>query len=74
MVVGIIGSVQALEAVKVILGLGETVSGRILTFDALNTCFRDVEWKRRKECPLCGHNPTIKELVQYELKCKIKLI
>ncbi len=72
MVTGIVGSVQALEAVKVVLGLGETVSGRILTFDALTTNFREVKWSRREQCPLCGKNPTITELVQYEIKCKIK--
>lgn len=73
MVTGIIGSVQALEAIKIILGLGETVSGRILTFDALTTRFREVNWSRRDQCPLCGKNPSIKELVQYEVKCKIKV-
>lgn len=72
MVTGIIGSVQALEAVKVVLGLGETVSGRILTFDALTTDFREVKWARREQCPLCGKNPTITELEHYEIKCKIK--
>lgn len=74
MVAGIIGSVQALEAVKIILGLGETVSGRILTFDALTTGFREVKWARRDECPLCGKNQTITELIQYEIKCKSKSI
>lgn len=74
MVTGIIGSIQALEAVKVILGIGETVSGRILTFDALDTDFRELEWNRMDECPLCGKNPSIKELVQYEIKCKVKLV
>ncbi|HWQ72406.1 MAG TPA: HesA/MoeB/ThiF family protein [Desulfitobacteriaceae bacterium] len=73
MVTGIIGSVQALEAVKIILGLGETVSGRILTFDALTTTFREVNWNRRDQCPLCGKNPSIKELVQYEVKCQTKV-
>jgi adenylyltransferase/sulfurtransferase len=63
---------QALEAIKIILGLGETVSGRILTFDALTTSFRKVNWSRRDQCPLCGKNPSIKELVQYKVKCKIK--
>lgn len=72
MVTGIIGSVQALEAVKIVIGLGETVSGRILTFDALTAGFREVKWARRENCPLCGKNPTITELVQYEIKCKVK--
>ncbi|MDP4181283.1 MAG: HesA/MoeB/ThiF family protein, partial [Bacillota bacterium] len=71
-VTGVIGSMQALEAIKVVVGMGETVSGRILTFDALNSSFRDVKWTKRETCPLCGKNPQIKELVQYEVKCRIK--
>lgn len=58
---GIIGTMQALEAVKVVLGLGETVSGRLLVFDALKTDFRRVPWKKRENCPLCGENPSITE-------------
>lgn len=73
MVTGVMGSLQALEAVKVVLGLGETVSGRILIFDALDTDFRRVEWPKRKECPLCGEHPTITELVEYTVKCRTKL-
>jgi len=71
-ITGIIGATQALEAIKVLTSLGELVSGRILLFDALKTGFREVKWKKRDECPLCGKNPTIKELVEYEIKCKIK--
>lgn len=72
MITGTIGSLQALEAVKVILGIGQTLSGRILTFDGLGLGFREVEWKKRSSCPLCGENPSVKELVQYEIKCKVK--
>ncbi len=71
-VTGIMGSIQALEAIKLIVGVGETVSGRILTFNALTTEFRNVNWTRRDNCPLCGKEPTIKELVEYEVKCKLK--
>ena len=74
MITGTIGSLQALEAIKVILGIGETVSGRILMFDGLGLNFREVKWKRRHNCPLCGENPSILELVQYEIKCRIKNI
>lgn len=74
MVTGVIGSIQALEAVKVLLGLGQTVSVRILTFDALRTSFREVPWPRRPDCPLCGPNPSIRELVSYKIECKTKLI
>lgn len=56
---GVIGSVQALETIKLILGTGDTLSGRILTFDGLTSSFRTVKWAKRKECPLCGENPII---------------
>lgn len=71
-ITGTIGSLQALEAVKVLTGAGETVSGRILTFDGLNMEFRSVGWKKRKTCPLCGDEPVIKELAEYEIKCRLK--
>lgn len=72
MVAGTIGSLQALEAVKVLLGIGRTLSGRILTFDGLNMNFREIPWKRKITCPLCGEKPVIKELVKYDIKCKSK--
>lgn len=74
MTAGIVGTIQALEAVKLILGIGETVSGRILTFDALGTHFREAPWRRRPECPLCGAEPTIDGLVEYKIQCKPKRI
>ncbi|QSZ26865.1 HesA/MoeB/ThiF family protein [Aceticella autotrophica] len=67
MVAGVIGSIQALEAVKIILNIGRNLSGRVLTFDALNLKFRDINWHKRDTCPLCGKNPTIKNL-KYEKK------
>ncbi|ADY55956.1 UBA/THIF-type NAD/FAD binding protein [Syntrophobotulus glycolicus DSM 8271] len=73
MVTGVIGSLQALEAVKVITGMGQTVSGRLLIFDALRSSFREVNWPKRDHCPLCGDEPKIRELVEYEIKCKVKL-
>lgn len=72
MTAGIIGTIQALEVVKLILGIGETVSGRLLIFDALKSSFREIPWQRRPDCPLCGENPTIHELIEYEIKCKTK--
>lgn len=69
MVTGVIGSVQALEAVKIILNIGRNLSGRVLTFDALNLKFRDITWTKRDTCPLCGKNPSIKELKMYDIKC-----
>lgn len=72
-VTGVIGSLQALEAIKVILGLGETVSGRLLTFEALETDFQLLDWTKKKECPLCGEHPTVTDLVEYTIQCKVKL-
>lgn len=72
MVTGIIGSMQALEAVKLITGIGETVSGKVIAFDALTMEFSELELNKSTECALCGDHPTIKELVEYEVKCKLK--
>lgn len=69
MVVGVIGSIQALEAVKIILNIGSNLSGRVLTFDALNLKFRDIKWPKRDTCPLCGKSPVITELRMYDIKC-----
>jgi adenylyltransferase/sulfurtransferase len=67
MTTGTIGSLQALEAVKVILGIGEILSGRVLVFDGLDMSFRELKLDKNLKCPLCGKNPSIKELVQYEM-------
>jgi adenylyltransferase/sulfurtransferase len=61
MIAGTIGSLQALEAIKVLLGIGDTLTGRIITFDGLGSIFREIPWPKRASCPLCGENPTIKE-------------
>jgi len=58
---GVIGSIQATEAIKFLLGKGELLAGRILMYDALSMKFRDVEIKRNSSCPICGTNPTITE-------------
>ena len=58
---GVIGSIQATETIKFILGKGELLAGRILMYDALDMKFRDVEIKRNPKCPVCGENPTITE-------------
>lgn len=71
-VAGTMGSLQALETVKVLLGIGQTLSGRILTFDGLGLNFREIEWSKKPSCPLCGERPEIKTLEEYELKCKLK--
>ena len=62
MLPGVIGLVQATEAVKVLLGIGDPLIGRLLTYDALGMRFREVKLRRDPTCPLCGENPTIKDL------------
>lgn len=66
---GIIGNIQAVETLKLILGIGESLSGKLLIYDALNTEFRKLKLKRDANCPVCGDNPTIKELIDYEEFC-----
>ena len=65
-VAGIIGTIQATEALKLILGIGEPLTDRILDFDARNTAFREIRTKRNPKCPLCGAHPTITTLVEHE--------
>lgn len=62
MLPGIIGVVQATEAIKVLLGIGEPLVGRLLTYDALGMRFREVKLRRDPRCPLCGEHPTITDL------------
>ncbi len=74
-VAGIIGSIQALEAIKFLLNTGNLLLNRFLIMDALNMTFRIVEFKKNKECPLCGENPKIKEIKEYEQPvCELKKI
>ena len=68
---GIVGSIQAIEAIKVLLELGDSLVGRLLLFDALAMEFRQVKLRTNVECPMCGENPTIKELIDYEQFCGI---
>jgi len=68
---GLIGLVQATEAVKLILGIGETLSGRLLLYDALNMRFRELKLRRDPECPVCGDHPTIRELIDYHQFCGV---
>jgi len=68
---GIIGVIQATEAIKLIIGQGETLIGRLLLFDALKMRFKELKLRRNPECPLCGENPTIKELIDYDQFCGI---
>jgi molybdopterin/thiamine biosynthesis adenylyltransferase/rhodanese-related sulfurtransferase len=66
---GIIGLVQATEALKLITGIGETLVGRLLHFDALKMKFREFKLRRDPECPVCGENPTIFHPIDYERFC-----
>lgn len=68
---GLVGTIQATETVKIILELGEALSGRLLLIDALSMEFRTVKLRRNPNCPLCGDEPTIHELIDYEVFCGI---
>ncbi len=69
---GIIGTIQATEAIKLILGIGETLSGRLLIYDALSMAFKDLKLGKNKNCPVCGESPRITELIDYEDFCNAK--
>jgi molybdopterin/thiamine biosynthesis adenylyltransferase/rhodanese-related sulfurtransferase len=66
---GIVGSLQASEALKLCLGIGESLAGRLLLFDALETEFSEVTLRRDPNCPVCGENPTITEYIDYVEFC-----
>ncbi len=66
---GIIGSIMAVETIKIILGIGEPLVNKLLLFDALSMDFRTVKLRRDKNCPLCGDDPTVTELIDYEVFC-----
>ena len=66
---GVVGVIQATEAIKVLLGKGQTLSGRLLTYDALSMTFGEYRLRRDPKCAVCGDNPTIKELSDLEWSC-----
>ena len=68
---GIIGSIQALETMKLILGKGSTLIGRLILFDALKFSFRELKLRKDPGCPVCGESPTVTELIDYEAFCGI---
>ena len=68
---GVIGTIQATEAVKLIMGIGEPLIGRFLIYDALRMKFRELKLKKDPECPVCGTNPTVRELIDYEQFCGV---
>ena len=69
MLAGVIGNLQVVETLKLILGIGKPLIGTLLIYDALNTEFRKLKLKRDSNCPVCGENPTITELIDYEEFC-----
>jgi adenylyltransferase/sulfurtransferase len=68
---GIVGTIQATEILKLALGKGSSLIGRLLLFNALEMKFREVRLRRDPQCPLCGENPTITKLIDYEMFCGI---
>jgi len=66
---GSIGSIQVNEAIKLITGIGESLVGRLMIYDALDMTYRSVTVRKDPECPVCGKNPTITELIDYEEFC-----
>ena len=69
---GIVGSLQAAEALKLCLGVGESLSGRLLLFDALATEFSEVKLRKDPNCPVCGDHPTVTEYVDYVEFCQAR--
>jgi adenylyltransferase/sulfurtransferase len=68
---GIIGSIQALETIKWIIGAGDSLVGRLVLFDALKLRFRELQLRKDPACPICGDNPSIHQLIDYEAFCGI---
>ncbi|MFQ5817149.1 MAG: molybdopterin-synthase adenylyltransferase MoeB [Terriglobia bacterium] len=69
---GIVGSIQANEAIKLILGTGDVLKGRLLVFDALKMRFRELKLRKNPDCPVCGTHPTITELIDYYEFCGVR--
>ncbi len=68
---GVVGTIQATEAIKKILGVGELLIGRFLLFDALKMRFRELKVRKDADCPVCGDHPTVTELIDYEQFCGV---
>jgi len=68
---GLVGSLQAVEALKLVAGAGESLVGRLVVYDALEMSFRDFVLRRDPDCAVCGDNPTIRELIDYEQFCSV---
>jgi len=68
---GVIGTIQATEAIKLILGTGRPLVGRLLLYDAFNMTFRELKLRRDPDCPVCGDHPTVRGLIDYDQFCGI---
>jgi adenylyltransferase/sulfurtransferase len=69
---GLIGTIQATEAIKLLIGIGEPLIGRLLVYDALRLRFQELTLRKDPDCPVCGTHPTIRELIDYEAFCGFK--
>ena len=69
---GIMGSIQAVEAMKLVLGHGEPLVGRLLLFNAADMTFNELRFKKNPDCPVCGRKPTVRELIDYEEFCGVR--
>jgi adenylyltransferase/sulfurtransferase len=68
---GVVGTLQATETIKLILGKGYPLIGRLLLFDALQMAFRELKIQKNPDCPICGCNPSITSLIDYETFCNV---
>ncbi len=69
---GVVGSLQAMEAIKLVLAVGDPMVGRLLVFDALELSFREMKLRKNPDCPVCGDQPTQTELVDYDAFCGVE--
>jgi adenylyltransferase/sulfurtransferase len=69
---GLIGTIQAMEAIKLLLGIGNTLIGRLLLFDSLEMEIREVKLRRNPKCPVCGDEAQITELIDYDDACEMR--
>jgi adenylyltransferase/sulfurtransferase len=69
---GIVGTIQAAETLKLIIGKGDPLTGRLLLFDALGMKFRELKLRKNPECPVCGDHPTVTKLIDYQEFCGIR--
>jgi adenylyltransferase/sulfurtransferase len=68
---GVIGTIQATETIKLLTGIGDTLVGRLMLYDALSMHFRELKLRRNPECPVCGDHPSVTELIDYEQFCGV---